>query len=131
VRAEPGGRYGVLGRREFTGERELLRPIRQHAQEPVPVATTSALAETRIPRGAEAAHPAVVVGVEQPDGDPRLHVLALVPRAAAVPLTIHEGDLAVDLVVLPLAVDPRAEVGRGGVAVAVERHRSLHAVVPQ
>src|SRR2546422_601608 len=69
------------------------------------------------------------VGIDDVDaGD---HVLAVVPGAAAVAFTVHDRELAVHLVVLPLAVDPGAEVRGGGVAVAVERHGPLHAVVPQ
>src|SRR5207247_1753753 len=94
-------------------------------------AAARGLADPCVAGEPEAAHAAVVVGLDEADGDARHHVLAVVPRAAAVAFTVHDRELAVHLVVLPLAVDPGAEVRGGGVAVAVERHGPLHAVVPQ
>src|SRR5439155_22312787 len=103
----------------------------QHAEEPVAVAAPRALAEACVAGDPEAAHPAVVVAVEQSDRHACLDVLAVVTGAAAIAFTVYQRELAVHLVVLPLAVDSGAEVGGRGVTVAVERHRSLHAVVPQ
>src|SRR5256712_730272 len=131
VRAERGGRYGVLRRGEFAGERELLRAVGQHAEEAVAVAPARVLADAGIAGDPEATHATVVVGLDEADGDARHQVLAFVPRAIVVALPVHDGELAVHLVVLPLAVDPGAEVRGRGVAVAVERHGPLHAVVPQ
>src|SRR3989454_9373518 len=110
VRAERGGRYGVLRRAEFAGERELLRAVGQHAEEPVAVAPARVLADAGIAGDPEATHATVVVGLDEADGHARHHVLAFVPRATAVAFTVHDGELAVHLVVLPLAVDPGAEV---------------------
>src|SRR5207247_189891 len=87
--------------------------------------------QTGIAGDAHAADPAVVVGLEQANGDARLHVLAVVSGAAAVALSVHDGDLAIDLVVVPLGVDPRTEVGRREVFVAIERDGALHTVVPE
>src|SRR5438309_1431790 len=131
VRTPAQGREGVLRRCEFTGEGELFRAVGQHADEPVAVAPARALAEAGVAGEPQAAHTAVVVGLEQADGDARHQVLAVVPPAAAVAFTVHDRELAVDLVVLPLAVDPGAEVRGRSVTVAVERHGALHAVVPQ
>src|SRR6266480_3856872 len=82
-------------------------------------------------RHAQAAHPARVVGVEHAHGHASHDVLALVAGATVVVLAVHERDLHVDLIRPPLAVDPHSEIGGGDVAVALQRHLTLHAVVPQ
>jgi hypothetical protein len=101
-----------------------------HAEVPIAVATTGGLPDADVTGQAEATDATVVIGFEKAERSPRLHVLPLVACAAAVAFAVDDRDLTVDHVVLALAVDSDAEVGRGHVPVAIDRHGALHAVVP-
>src|SRR6267378_7311221 len=101
----------VPSRGGLGGERELLRSIGYHREEPIAVPAASRLAVLCVAGDAQPADTARVIGVEHAKRGPGTHVLALVARRPVVVLAVHDHHLEVHLVRSPLAVHACAEIG--------------------
>src|SRR6185503_66938 len=126
-----GGGDEVLHRYVLACHRELRRPVGELAQKAVAVDAAVKLADADVSGGPEATHAAVVVGRTQPDGNAGLEILVEIAGAVRVPLAIHNRDLRVYLLTVPMAVDTEPDVRRCHDTVTVDRDRALHAVIPQ
>src|SRR5712691_3459005 len=94
----------------FARQRDLLRPVRYHAEQPAPLAAAGRLTVLPIRGDTEATDSAGVIGRLYAHGHTTHEVFALVAGPAAVVLSVVDTDLHVDLVGVPIAVHAQAEV---------------------
>src|SRR6266550_851591 len=126
----------ILHRDELTRERVLRRLVRQHPQVPVAVGPAVGFADPGVSRHPQAADAAVVVSGLDAHGDTGLDVLTEVAGAARVTFPVHDYELAVYPLTVPMAVDSHTDVRRRHGAwsadrVAIHGDGALHAVVPK
>src|SRR6267142_3800259 len=105
-------RGAVLRHGVFACQRDLLRPVRHHAEQPAPLAAAGRLTVLPICGDTEATDAAGVIGRLHAYRHTTHEVLALVARAAAVALSVVDPDLHIDLVGVPVAVHTQTEVRR-------------------
>src|SRR6266568_4533193 len=119
---DASGDRRVLHRDELARDGELLRPVGEQPQVPVAVGTGAGnLADTGIPGEPHAADATVVVGGLDTHGDAGLEILAEITRASRVTLPVHERELGVDLLTIPMPVDAHTDIGGRHSAGSAER----------
>src|SRR6266436_2810229 len=91
-------RGAVLRHCVFAGQRDLLRPVRHHAEQPAPLAAAGRLTVLAIRGDTEATDAAGVIGWLDAHGHTTHEVFALVARPAAVALSVVDADLHIDAI---------------------------------
>src|SRR5258706_14630399 len=102
-----GGRHGsrgaVLRHCVFARQRDLLRPVRHHAEQPASLSAAGRLTVLPIGGDTEATDSAGVIGRLDAHGHATHEVFALVARPAAVALSLVYTDLHVYALGVPNA----------------------------